>query len=65
MLFMISIITSVQAYVTPWIIPTYEKTGPVAAQEVVDVSTGFIYLAILAVVLGLVVVAVLSMNRKS
>lgn len=65
MLFIISIITSVQAYITPWIIPAYEKTGSVVAQEVVDVSTGFMYLAMLAMVLGLVVVAVLFMNKKS
>jgi lactate permease len=65
MLFIISIITTIQAYITPWIIPAYEKTGSVAMQEVVDVSTGFLYLTMLAVALGLVVVLVLFMNKKT
>lgn len=63
MLFVICIITCIQAYVMPWIIPTYEKIGPVVVDEA-QVTTGFIYLAILAVALILVAGMVLLVNRK-
>ncbi|HEX5169740.1 MAG TPA: lactate permease LctP family transporter [Cyclobacteriaceae bacterium] len=64
MLFIISVITCVQAYVTPWIIPVYERMGSVAVQEVLDVSTGFMYLTTLAAVVVLISVAVFIMNKK-
>jgi lactate permease len=60
----ICILTSLQAYVTTWIIPVYEKTGAAAVAEVYDLSTGFYYLLALAVVLGLVVSSVVLMGRK-
>ncbi|MBK5279195.1 MAG: lactate permease LctP family transporter [Bacteroidia bacterium] len=64
MLFVVSILTWMQAYVTTWIIPVYEKTASAATTEVYDNSRGFIYLLILAIVLILIGVFVLFTNRK-
>ena len=66
MLFVICVITCIQAYVTPWIIPTYEKLGTAVVDQA-HVSSGFIYLSILAVALvivaGLVVIANKNRNK--
>ena len=64
MLFVICVLTCLQAYVTPWIIPSYEKTGIAAAVDVQHVSQGFSYLAILAVALIMMSGAVLFVNKK-
>jgi lactate permease len=64
MLFIISVITCVQAYVIPWIIPDYEATGSIAVQEVLDVSKGFVYLMVLVAVVVLIAGIVLIMNRR-
>ncbi len=59
MLFVICILTCLQAYVMPWIIPTYEKTSIAAAADVQHVAQGFWYLGILAVALIIMVSTVL------
>ena len=41
MLFVICILTCLQAYVIPWIIPSYEKTGIAATPDIQHVSQGF------------------------
>ncbi len=64
MLFIISVITCVQAYVTPWVIPEYEKMGAAAAQDSLNVSTGFVYLMMLVVAVVLISGGVLVMNKK-
>ena len=65
MLFVICVLTCLQAYVTPWIIPSYEKTtGIAAATDVQHVSQGFMYLAILAVSLIIMSGAVLFVKKK-
>jgi lactate permease len=64
MLIIICIITCVQAYVTPWIIPDYETTGSIAVQEVPGVSKGFMYLTVLLAVVVLISGIVLFMNRR-
>jgi lactate permease len=64
MLIIICVITCVQAYVTPWIIPDYETTGSIAVQEVPDVSKGFMYLTVLLAVVVLISGIVLFMNRR-
>jgi lactate permease len=64
MLFVICILTCLQAYVMPWIIPTYEKTSMAAATEVQHVSQGFRYLAILAVALIIMAGTVLFVNKE-
>jgi lactate permease len=64
MLFVICIITCIQAYVTPWIIPNYEKLGAIAIDEA-HVATGFMYLLLLVASLILIGAVVLILNRKS
>jgi lactate permease len=63
MLFVICVLTYMQAYITPWVIPVYKKMES-ATTEFHDVSKGFIYLSILAVVLVVITVGVLLVNRK-
>ncbi len=62
MLFVICLLTMMQAYVIPWIIPVYQKGA--GAATVADTSTGFMYLMILAVALILIVGTVLLANKK-
>jgi lactate permease len=64
MLFVICILTCMQAYVTPWIIPVYKTIETVTAPEVASVTQGFIYLLILAIVLIAMASMVLFVNRK-
>src|SRR5688572_1649649 len=61
MLFVICLITCLQAYAMPWIIPSYKKLDSIAVDEA-HISTGFSYLLILFVVLAGVVGTVLTMN---
>jgi lactate permease len=63
MLFAIAVITYVQAYLTPWIIPEYEKGGIIAVDEA-HISTGFMYLMGLAVGLVLIAGAVVVAGKK-
>ena len=63
MLFVICILTTLQAYAIPWIIPDYTKTSTVAMTETAD-STGFNYLLILAVALTVIVAIVLMTKKK-
>lgn len=64
MLFVICLLTCMQAYVTPWIIPVYKRIESVTAAGGSNVSRGFIYLLMLAVVLILIASMVLIVNRK-
>jgi lactate permease len=63
MLFVICVITCIQAYATPWIIPEYEKLGTIAVDEV-HVAIGFTYLFILAITLVFIAGSVFIINRK-
>ncbi len=63
MLFIICILTCLQAYVIPGIVPVYKKLET-AMVVVVNTSQGFIYLSILALFLVLTVVLVLRMNGR-
>lgn len=62
MLLVICIITCVQAYVTPWIIPKYEKLGIITVDET-HIATGFSYLLLLAVSLIIIGVTVFVSSR--
>ena len=64
MLLIICLLTGAQAYVIPWIIPSYNLVETAIATQAVDLSTGFRYLSILALILILVTAAVLFVNRK-
>jgi lactate permease len=51
MLLVISIITMIQAYVLPAVVPVYEKLGTGASNASPQISQGFVYLSILLAVL--------------
>lgn len=63
MLFVISIITCIQAYLTPWIIPVYQKISTTATVDVADLSKGFSLLYGLVILLLLMSVLVLWTNK--
>jgi len=64
MLFVVSVLTCLQAYAIPWIVPVYELVQTATTTEVANVVQGFSYLLILGVVLALVFMGVLMTNRK-
>jgi lactate permease len=64
MLLAVCMLTLIQAYVTPWIVPAYKLMGASAAPVVSDVSAGFLYMALLTVLLILLAITVVLLNRK-
>ncbi|WP_128546949.1 L-lactate permease [Larkinella soli] len=64
MLVIISIITTLQAYVFPWIIPEYTPLGTAVTTTVSEAARGFTYLLVLALAVALIVATVLVMNRS-
>lgn len=64
LLFLICIVTVIQAYVTPWVIPTYKMIETAASATVSNVTEGFIYLLILSIVLVIFMLSVFLLNRK-
>jgi lactate permease len=65
MLFAISIITCIQAYVTPWVIPVYEKITEATTASISDVDTGINYLLILGGILSILFVSIKYFGPKS
>jgi lactate permease len=65
MLLVVCLLTMMQAYLIPWIIPAYEMVAAPAAGAISDISKGFIYLIILALSLALIAFIVLFLNRKT
>ncbi len=65
MLIVICLLTGLQAYAIPWIIPAYEKIKSGTVIKVDDVATGFSYLWALAATLLLLVVTLVVMGRNS
>jgi lactate permease len=63
MLFIICILTSLQAYVIPGIVPVYKKLET-AMIVTTNARQGFIFLSLLSVFLLLTVVLVLRMNKR-
>jgi len=64
MLLVICLLTCLQAYVIPWIVPVYKKIETAVAAQTVQAAQGFIYLSVLAGALVLVVAIVLMSKRK-
>ncbi len=64
MLFSISVFTVLQAYVFRWIVPDYKMIESSGGVQSVNLQAGFIYLLLFAAVVGLIILAVLLMNRK-
>lgn len=64
LLLVICIITVIQAYVTPWVIPTYQMIETSTSAIVSNVSEGFLYMLILAFVLAILATTIFLLNRK-
>lgn len=64
MLFVVCVITMLQAYVITWIIPTYEVVETAAKSVAAELTMGFVYLLLLAMVLLGLTSAVYLLNRK-
>jgi type II secretory pathway component PulF len=65
MLFIICIITVIQAYVTPEVIPVYEKTTITTTAPLSRISEGFTYLQWLLGIVILLAASVLFLNRNT
>jgi len=64
LLFFICVITIIQAYVTPWIIPAYELGETAVAVMASNVTKGFLFLLILAVIIFAFGIMVVRLNKK-
>lgn len=64
MLAVICIITMMQAYLIPWIIPVYKKIGSATA-TVYNTSVGFQYLIVLAVIIVSIAAFIVYMGKKN
>jgi len=64
MLFIICLLTFAQAYLITWIVPGYKKLETAVAIEAANISTGFFYLLILALILAMVTATVVLINKK-
>jgi lactate permease len=64
MLLAVCLLTLMQAYVTPWIVPAYRLMEATATTAVSDVSAGFLYITALTVLIVLIALAVVLLNRK-
>lgn len=64
MLLAVCLLTLMQAYVTPWIVPAYKLMEATTTTVVSDVSVGFLYITLLTVLVVLIALAVVLLNRK-
>lgn len=64
LLLVICVITILQAYVTPWVIPAYKAVETTTVAVVSRSSEGFLYILGLAVILILFAVTIFYFNRK-
>lgn len=64
MLFLVCIVTILQAYVFTWIIPIYKRIETITSTTVPKVSLGFIYLLIISAILVLIAVTVFLLKPE-
>jgi lactate permease len=64
MLFIVCVITLLQAYVMKWITPPYKILEETITTQKPDITTGFIYLLLLLFILIIIALTVLILNRK-
>ncbi len=65
MLFFISVIVLAQAYVIKWIIPAYQKTSAQVHAGPTVVSTGYLYLSILVIIIVLTASVMIRIGKKN
>jgi len=64
MLFIISVITVIQAYLASWMIPKYDMIEKAGAAAVSNVSKGFLFILVLAVIIIVFGLIVQKLNKK-
>jgi lactate permease len=64
LLIIVCFITIAQAYALKWIIPVYQVHDSLTKSSNPDIASGYLYLAVLAVVLALLVFLVFKLGRK-
>jgi lactate permease len=64
LLFLVCIITTLQAYVFKWIVPKYEMIDELAPAVKQDIGSGITYLVYLAAAISLIIVTIFLLNRK-
>ncbi|WP_026464283.1 L-lactate permease [Adhaeribacter aquaticus] len=64
MLGMVCVLTMMQAYVIQWIVPAYEQVALAATAATADLTTGYTYLLVLALLLFFIGGLVVYLNRK-
>ncbi len=64
MLFIICVITTIQAYVVSWIIPKYKMIEPSASAQGSNSSYSYIYLIVLALIVISIALTVVLTNKK-
>jgi lactate permease len=64
LLFLVCIITTLQAYVFTWIVPKYEMIDELAPAVKQDIGSGITYLIYLAAAIMLIIPTVVFLNRK-
>jgi lactate permease len=64
LLFLVCIITTLQAYVFTWIVPKYEMIDELAPAVKQDIGSGITYLIYLAAAIMLIISTVVFLNRK-
>jgi lactate permease len=65
MLFLLCIITYMQAYVIKWIVPEYEILEESVISNMSGSQSGFIYILFLIAIISLIGLSVILLNRKS
>ncbi len=65
MLFFISLIVLGQAYLFRWLIPVYQKSGNQVQVVEANVSYGYLYLSVLAIVVALTVFAMITIGKRN
>jgi lactate permease len=64
LLLVISVITIIQAYVAKWFIPEYDMIASETQKAVTGTNMGFVYLAVLAAILIMLMLIVKLLNKK-
>ncbi len=64
LLLVISIITTIQAYIAKWFIPDYEKISGAAVKTASDINAGFLYLGVLTATILALMLTIKLLNKQ-
>jgi len=65
MLFLLCVITFMQAYIMTWIVPEYKIIETAVGSQVSNINSGFIYIFFLIAAVVTIAVTVVMLNRKN